>query len=178
MNKSELNIVLQGSSMDTSQSRIPISPNNGNHSYIPVPKLACIANKQQDYRQQQPHNGIKRVGDHVMARGRISVAAQRASFEKLQDSVNTITGKPPINKSNNNNTHDELQQYEFAGVVLRSSISNNDKLSSPVRRTSCDNSKLNRSNSSLSSDGRWKSKWEESERIRKNLLQKSEAGTY
>lgn len=178
--------------METSQSRVlsPISVNNGNHSHIPIPKIPSLVKLQQ---QQQQNGCVKRFGEPNLSSGigrnsRISVAAQRASFEKLQDSVNyqpSLTkpnNKPqnPLGLNNNGNN-----DSSFGPSFLRSnancderlqSTSTTSLLSSPVKRNSHENPKLNRSNSSASSDARWKNKYEESERIRKSLLQKSEAG--
>lgn len=199
MNKSELKIVL--SSMETSQSRIPSSSssNNSNHSHIPVPKIPSLV-KLQDNRllhqsqhnnnnnqQPQQQNGLaKRPGESVVGR-RISVAAQRASFERLQDAVNNSPSR--VNKPQGFVAVNNNAGSESPAVQLRSNYNSENRLpsspfssatspSSPIKRNSHETSKLNRSNSSLSADSRWKTKYEESERVRKTLIQKSEAGNY
>lgn len=86
------------------------------------------------------------------------MAAQRASFEKLEASVVQL-------RSRNNN------QLSTSSIEVRKS----EEKATPMSGCKMnDVVRLNRSNSFLES--KWKSKYEDSEKRRKHLLQKSEIG--
>lgn len=151
MNKTELNIILSTETARTSPSVI--------HSHIPVPRISNAIKAQE--RCPPPRRG----SFEKLSRG-VSVAAQRASFEKLDASVQH-------QRSRNNN---------LSCSSIETRCSDTEKLCPPTTTiTNCKQNetssvgvaRLNRSNSL---DTKWKSKYEDSEKRRKLLLQKSEAG--
>lgn len=146
MNKTEFNIVLSTEPPRTSPNVI--------HSHIPVPRISA-AIKAQERCPPKRRGSFEKLGH-----GTGNVAAQRASFEKLEASVVQL-------RSRNNN------QLSTSSIEVRKSEEKTPvsgyKMSDVVRT-------LNRSNSFLES--KWKNKYEDSEKRRKHLLQKSEAGNY
>lgn len=145
MNKTELNIVLSTEPAKTSSSVI--------HSHIPVPRITNAIKAQE--RCPPPRRG----SFEKLSRG-VSVAAQRASFEKLDAAVQL--------RSRNNNLSSSSIEMRNSAEKLASSTINCKTNHEPIAIA-----KLNRSNSL---ESKWKSKYEESEKRRKLLLQKSEAG--
>lgn len=143
MNKTELNIVLSTESSRTSPNVI--------HSHIPVPRISA-AIKAQERCPPKRRESFEKLG-----RATGNVAAQRASFEKLEASVVQL-------RSRNNN------QLSTSSIEMRKSEekTNACKINDVVR--------LNRSNSFL--ENKWKNKYEDSEKKRKHLLQKNESGNY
>ncbi|XP_078048861.1 uncharacterized protein LOC144476128 isoform X2 [Augochlora pura] len=138
MNKTEVKIVLSAEPARTASGVI--------HSHIPVPRIPSAI------KAQERCPPARRGSFEKLSRG-VSVAAQKASFEKLDASVQ-------LRPKNN--------------ILSASSI---EVRHAPEEKTtwksSCDSMpKLTRSNSI---EGKWKSKYEESEKRRKLLLQKSEA---
>ncbi|XP_012063499.1 PREDICTED: shootin-1-like [Atta cephalotes] len=142
MNKTEFNIVLSTEPPRTSPNVI--------HSHIPVPRISATI-KAQERCPPKRRGSFEKLG-----RGTGNVAAQRASFEKLEASVAQL-------RSRNNN------QLLTSSIEMRKS-----EEKTPVNVCKMnDVARLNRSNSFLES--KWKSKYEDSEKRRKHLLQKSEA---
>lgn len=122
------------------------------HSHIPVPRVSA-AIKAQERCPPKRRGSFERLG-------RGSVAAQRASFEKLEASVVQL-------RSRNNN------QLSTSSIEMRDS----EEKTTPVSNyKTSDVFKLNRDNSFI--ETKWKNKYDESEKRRKLLLQKSEAGNY
>ncbi|XP_029675043.1 shootin-1 isoform X1 [Formica exsecta] len=119
------------------------------HSHIPVPRVSA-AIKAQERCPPKRRGSFERLG-------RGSVAAQRASFEKLEASVVQL-------RSRNNN------QLSTSSIEVRGS----EEKTTPVSNyKTSDVFKLNRDNSFI--ETKWKNKYEDSEKRRKLLLQKSEA---
>ncbi|XP_071554176.1 uncharacterized protein [Temnothorax nylanderi] len=144
MNKTEFNIVLSTEPPRTSPNVI--------HSHIPVPRISAAI-------KAQERCPPKRRGSfEKLSRGTGNVAAQRASFEKLEASVVQL-------RSRNNN------QLSSSSIEMRKSEEKTTPVSGLCKTN--DVARLNRSNSFLES--KWKSKYEDSEKRRKHLLQKSEA---
>lgn len=144
MNKTEFNIVLSTEPPRTSPNVI--------HSHIPVPRISA-AIKAQERCPPKRRGSFEKLG-----RGTGNVAAQRASFEKLEASVVQL-------RSRNNN------QLSTSSIEVRKS----EEKATPMSGCKMnDVVRLNRSNSFLES--KWKSKYEDSEKRRKHLLQKSEIG--
>ncbi|XP_053979857.1 shootin-1 isoform X2 [Hylaeus volcanicus] len=147
MNKTELKIVLSTEPTRTTTGVI--------HSHIPVPR---VTNAIKALERCPP---ARRGSFEKLSRG-VSVAAQKASFEKLDASVQ-------LRPKNNN--------LSASSIEMRNT---EEKLTSPVFANWRTNettggvgvAKLNRSNSL---ESKWKNKYEESEKRRKLLLQKSEA---
>ncbi|RLU17611.1 hypothetical protein DMN91_009847 [Ooceraea biroi] len=145
MNKTEFSIVLSTEPPRTSPSVI--------HSHIPVPRISA-AIKAQEKCPPKRRGSFEKLG-----RGTGTVAAQKASFEKLDASVVQL-------RPRNNNP------LSISSIEMR----NTEEKFVPVStyRTN-DVVKINRSNSFVES--KWKSKYDESEKKRKFLLQRSEAAT-
>ncbi|KAM0725708.1 hypothetical protein ACS0PU_008434 [Formica fusca] len=119
------------------------------HSHIPVPRVSA-AIKAQERCPPKRRGSFERLG-------RGSVAAQRASFEKLEASAVQL-------RSRNNN------QLSTSSIEVRGS----EEKTTPVSNyKTSDVFKLNRDNSFI--ETKWKNKYEDSEKRRKLLLQKSEA---
>lgn len=146
MNKTELNIVLSGEQARTSSSVI--------HSHIPVPRISNAIKAQ----ERCPPS--RRGSFEKLSRG-VSVAAQRASFEKLDASVQQQRWR-------NNNLSSSSIEMRNSAEKLSSQAGVNSKTNETVGAV-----KLSRSNSL---ESKWRNKYEESEKRRKLLLQKSEAG--
>jgi len=144
MNKTEFNIVLNSEPSRTSPNVI--------HSHIPVPRISA-AIKAQEKCPSKRRGSFEKLGRETG-----NVAAQKASFEKLEASVIQL-------RSRNNNqlstSSIEMRKFEEKTVPMNACKTN-------------DVIRVNRSNSCLES--KWKSKYEDSEKKRKHLLQKSEAG--
>ncbi|XP_017881052.1 shootin-1 [Ceratina calcarata] len=151
MNKTELSIVLSTEPARTSSSTI--------HSQIPVPRISNA------FKAQEKCPSPRRGSFEKLSRG-VSVAAQKASYERLDASVQQLR---PMKNNNLSNSSIEMRNSEFEKPASPSVVSNNWKTNEPVGVT-----KLNRSNSL---ESKWKSKYEESEKKRKLLLQKSEAAS-
>ncbi|KAL0109711.1 hypothetical protein PUN28_014620 [Cardiocondyla obscurior] len=142
MNRTEFNIVLSAEPPRTSPNVI--------HSHIPVPRIST-AIKAQERCPPKRRGSFEKLG-----RGTGNVAAQRASFEKLEASVVQL-------RSRNNN------QLSTSSIEMRKS----EEKTTPVSVCKAnDIVKLNRSNSFLES--KWKNKYEDSEKRRKQMLQKNE----
>jgi len=144
MNKTEFSIVLSTEPPRTSPSVI--------HSHIPVPRISA-AIKAAERCPPKRRGSFEKLG-----RGTGTVAAQKASFEKLDASVQLRT--------RNNN------QLSMSSIEMR----NQEKFAPVSTYRMNDVAKLNRSNSFM--ENKWKSKYDESEKKRKLLLQKSETGNY
>ncbi|XP_070164886.1 shootin-1 [Polyergus mexicanus] len=119
------------------------------HSHIPVPRVSA-AIKIQERCPPKRRGSFERLG-------RGSVAAQRASFEKLEASVVQL-------RSRNNN------QLSTSSIEVRGS---EDKTMPVSNYKTSDVFKLNRDNSFI--ETKWKNKYDDLEKRRKLLLQKSEA---
>ncbi|XP_076667847.1 uncharacterized protein LOC143368718 isoform X2 [Andrena cerasifolii] len=143
MNKTELSIVLNTEPPRTSSGVI--------HSHIPVPRIPSAIKAQE--RCPPPRRG----SFEKLTRG-VSVAAQRASFEKLDASVQ-------LRPRNNNLSASSIEMRNSEEKLASSSIVN-------CKTSEHGGFRLSRSNSL---EGKWKSKYEESEKRRKLLLQKNEA---
>ncbi|XP_076230534.1 uncharacterized protein LOC116433168 [Nomia melanderi] len=144
MNKTELKIVLSAEPGRASSGVI--------HSHIPVPRIPSAIKAQE--RCPPPRRG----SFEKLSRG-VSVAAQKASFEKLDASVVQL-------RPRNNNLSASSIEMRNTGEE-RQPVANwkTNELAGSL-------AKLNRSNSL---ESKWKSKYEESEKRRKLLLQKNEA---
>lgn len=160
MNKAELNIVLRAES--------PRSSTTMNHSHIPVPKISSTM-KLHDRLPPRRESMEKSSGKSL------SVAAQRAAFEKLD--ANAASQKI---RNNLNISNVELRNPEGRSPPARKfeySPKTNSPLSPKLNISRLNNSSspnLNRSNSFL--ENKWKNKFEDSEKRRKLLLQRSESG--
>lgn len=143
MNRTEFNIVLSREP--------PRTPPSVIHSHIPVPRISTT------FKAQERCPPKRRGSFEKLVRG-TTVAAQRASFEKLDASVQ------PKPRNNNLST----SSIEVRNLEEKSTSVNNYKTNDLV--------KLNRSNSFL--ENKWKNRYEDSEKKRKFLLQKSETGNY
>lgn len=151
MNKTELSIVLSTEPARTSSSAI--------HSHIPVPRISNA------FKAQERCPPPRRGSFEKLSRG-VSVAAQKASFERLDASVQHLR---PTRNSNLSNSSIEMRKSELEKPASPTVASNNWKTNEPVGVA-----KLNRSNSL---ESKWRSKYEDSEKRRKLLLQKSEAAS-
>ncbi|XP_033322970.2 uncharacterized protein LOC117218575 [Megalopta genalis] len=138
MNKTEVKIVLSAEPARTASGVI--------HSHIPVPRIPSAI------KAQERCPPARRGSFEKLSRG-VSVAAQKASFEKLDASVQLRPRNNVLSASSIEVRHAPEERAAW--------------------KTSCDSvPKLTRSNSI---ESKWKSKYEESEKRRKLLLQKSEA---
>ncbi|XP_012229435.2 shootin-1 [Linepithema humile] len=144
MNKTEFNIVLSTEPPRTSPSVI--------HSHIPVPRTSA-AIKAQERCPPKRRGSFEKLG-----RCTGTVAAQKATFEKLDASVVQL-------RSRNNNNHLSTSSIEIRNFEEKSTPMSNYKINDVV--------KLNGSNSFTES--KWKNKYDDSEKRRKLLLQKNEA---
>lgn len=144
MNKSELSIVLNTEPPRTSAGVI--------HSHIPVPRISNA------FKAQEKCPPPRRGSFEKLTRG-VSVAAQRASFEKLDASVQ-------LRSRNNNLSTSSIEVRNHEEKLANPTINNYKTNDHGIAR-------LNRSNSI---ENKWKSKYEESEKRRKLMLQKSESG--
>ncbi|XP_017799126.1 PREDICTED: shootin-1 isoform X1 [Habropoda laboriosa] len=153
MNKTELNIVLSTEPARTSSSVI--------HSHIPVPRISNAIKAQE--RCPPPRRG----SFEKLSRG-VSVAAQRASFEKLDASVQQQQ-RTTTRNNNLSSSSIEMRNTETEKLCSASTTISNWKTNEQIA-----GAKLNRSNSL---EGKWRSKYEDSEKRRKLLLQKSEAAS-
>lgn len=146
MNKTEFNIVLSTEPPRTSPSVI--------HSHIPVPRTSA-AIKAQERCPPKRRGSFEKLG-----RCTGTVAAQKATFEKLDASVQL--------RSRNNNNNLSTSSIEIRNFEEKSTPISNYKINDVV--------KLNGSNSFIES--KWKNRYDDSEKRRKLLLQKNEAGNY
>nr|XP_033322970.1 shootin-1-like [Megalopta genalis] len=138
MNKTEVKIVLSAEPARTASGVI--------HSHIPVPRIPSAI------KAQERCPPARRGSFEKLSRG-VSVAAQKASFEKLDASVQLRPRNNVLSASSIEVRHAPEERAAW--------------------KTSCDSvPKLTRSNSI---ESKWKNKYEESEKRRKLLLQKSEA---
>ena len=177
MNKSELNIMIANGGGSSSS-------NNGHHgvtlrsvsgspthsSHIPVAKATV--------KLQERIAGLRSVGGlqasvHSAGNGgapagkSMSVAAQRAAFERLDAASNNSTQQqpPPTSPAKLARAHSSGGGSHFGSS----------QSVCEVPPSGCRSPRLNRSNS-FQDASKWKSKYEEAEKRRKMLLQKSEAG--
>ncbi|CAK9800000.1 hypothetical protein ANTPLA_LOCUS2189 [Anthophora plagiata] len=158
MNKTELNIVLSTEPARTSSSVI--------HSHIPVPRISNAIKAQE--RCPPPRRG----SFEKLSRG-VSVAAQRASFEKLDASVQQQQRSTTRN-NNLSSSSIEMRNNESEKLSSASSTTVTTNISNWKTNEHVGGVKLNRSNSL---ESKWRNKYEESEKRRKLLLQKSEAAS-
>ncbi|CAK9805979.1 hypothetical protein ANTQUA_LOCUS4658 [Anthophora quadrimaculata] len=158
MNKTELNIVLSTDSTRTSSSVI--------HSHIPVPRISNAIKAQE--RCPPPRRG----SFEKLSRG-VSVAAQRASFEKLDASVQQQQRSTTRN-NNLSSSSIEIRNNEAEKLSSANSTTVTTNVSNWKTNEQVGGVKLNRSNSL---ESKWRSKYEDSEKRRKLLLQKSEAAS-
>ncbi|CAD6225767.1 GSCOCG00005715001-RA-CDS [Cotesia congregata] len=143
-----------------------VKPPAMTNSHIPVPKAFGVPNK------STLHSSTKRgnlnTGDNKPPQSptlqRVtSVAAQRASFERLDASASPKITRfhdlsPPVK--------DNGYQFSLKRTTVSSRFNGNNS-----------NNNNNNNNSNASLEVNWKAKYEESERKRKVLLQKSETVT-
>lgn len=148
MNKTEFSIVLSTEPPRTSPSVI--------HSHIPVPRTSS-AIKAQERCPPKRRGSFEKLG-----RCTGTVAAQKATFEKLDASVVQL-------RSRNNNNHLSTSSIEIRNLEEKSAPISNYKINDNVV-------KLNGSNSFAES--KWKNKYDDSEKKRKFLLQRNETGNY
>ncbi|XP_066580897.1 shootin-1-like isoform X1 [Prorops nasuta] len=169
MNKTELNIFLSSEPGRASQNAV--------HSHIPVPRISN-GGKAQERHPPKRRGSFEKLGRTT------SVAAQRASFEKL-DAASSFSNSNSNFISNSTSNLAINQANPYAGVQLRSTRTNNPIFQSVELRNHEEKAgsncsfkrnevpRLNRTDSF--SENKWKSKYEESEKRRKLLLQKNEA---
>lgn len=153
MNKTEFNIVLSTETPKTSTSSVI-------HSHIPVPRVSTTI-KAQERCPPKRRGSFERLG-------RGSVAAQKACFEKLEASVVQLRSR--------NNNQLSTSSIEIRNPEEKTMPVSNYKTSRIINEKTSDVFKFNRDNSF--SEIKWKSKYEDSEKKRKLLLQKDEAGNY
>ncbi|CAK9831011.1 hypothetical protein ANTRET_LOCUS8080 [Anthophora retusa] len=158
MNKTELNIVLSTESAKTSSSVI--------HSHIPVPRISNAIKAQE--RCPPPRRG----SFEKLSRG-VSVAAQKASFEKLDASVQQQQ-RSTMRNNNLSSSSIEIRNNEAEKLSSANSTTVATNVSNWKTNEQVGGVKLNRSNSL---ESKWRSKYEDSEKRRKLLLQKSEAAS-
>lgn len=154
MNKTELNIVLS-----TEPPRTTTAATNVIHSHIPVPRITNAQAKPQEQRCSPIRRGsFEKLGRTT------SVAAQKANFEKLDASVQLRSKHSNLSTSS----------IEMRNVEEKSNPVN------PFKKNDYTFPKLNGNGNSNTNncflENKWKSKYEESEKRRKLLLQKSETG--
>ncbi|XP_058797986.1 shootin-1-like isoform X2 [Phymastichus coffea] len=169
MNKSELNIMLNGNgSANNNQQLYPgvilrsTVAQQRDHSHIPVPRsgsaVNCIPSKFHPnvigHAALRPSTSHQHQHQHPPVGKSMSVAAQRAAFEKL-DAAAVASSSSPVK------------------LVRASSTNSNSQTEIPSPVT-CRSPRLDRSNS-FQEASRWKAKFEEAEKRRKMLLQKSES---
>ena len=143
-----------------------------NHSHIPVPKISGSIKLHDKLPPTRRGSMEKTAGKSI------SVAAQRAAFEKLDASVNSPKMRNNVNLSNielrsSEGKSSPAKKFEYSPKF---NGPHSPKLNGPYsqRVNSPISHNLNRSNSFLES--KWKSKYEDSEKRRKLLLQRSESG--
>lgn len=166
MNKTQLEIVLQAPEP-------PRSLSGAAHSHIPLPKVSSTVKLLERYppaRRESP----EKINPRSPART-TSVALQRASFEKAgveNNSCSTIQLKPRSNSTNHGTN--EAKNVEEK-IVWRTTNSTDSKRVESIRNNleTVGDKNLNRSNSFMES--KWKTKYEDSEKRRKMLLQKNES---
>lgn len=145
MKRTEVSIILQNSS----ESETPVSPRsstNMNHSHIPVPKIS-VSSKSVD---RLPPVG--RESSEKNAARTLSVAAQRAAFEKLESQ-----DIQPRIRSFNNSPFSDNQRNNPAKKLYSS---------------------LNFSRTDSFGENKWKTKFEDSEKLRKMAILRSETGKF
>ncbi|XP_016842663.1 shootin-1 isoform X2 [Nasonia vitripennis] len=167
MNKTELNIMLSNGNSSalhgvtlrsTGTCLHHVGPNQSSlhSSHIPLPKSSPSKGLQEriaGLQQQQQQSGGKSM----------SVAAQRAAFERLDASA----AAPPASPV-------KLARASSGSGSAASSQYGSSQNLGPASPAACRSPRLDRSNS-FQEAGRWKGKFEEAEKKRKMLLQKSEA---
>ncbi|XP_008546705.1 shootin-1 isoform X2 [Microplitis demolitor] len=136
------------------------------NSHIPVPKPFGVPNKSTLHSSTKRGNlntADNKAPQSPTLQRMTSVAAQRASFERLDASA--ASASPKINRFHDLNspisnfqTKDNGQQFPIKKIVSNSRY----------------NGSSNNNNNNLNLEVNWKLKYEESERKRKVLLQKSE----
>lgn len=158
MNKTELNIVL---STEPPRTTTTAGTTNVIHSHIPVPRITTNA---QVKPQEQRCSPIRRGSFEKLGRT-TSVAAQKANFEKLDASVQLRSKHSNLSASS----------IEMRNVDEKANPIN------PFKKNDYTYPKLNGNGNNSNAnncflENKWKSKYEESEKRRKLLLQKSETG--
>ncbi|XP_046434545.1 shootin-1 isoform X1 [Neodiprion fabricii] len=161
MNKTQLEIVLA--------TEPPRSPSgNSSHSHIPLPKVSSTVRLLDRYPPARRESPEKMVNRRSPART-TSVALQRASFEKGDTSPVQAN-----NKSRSYSSNSPIESRNTEEKTMWRTNSTDGKRVETIRSTlELGDKKLNRSNSFMES--KWKSKYEDSEKRRKMLLQKSES---
>lgn len=157
MNKTQLEIVLA--------TEPPRSPSATSHSQIPLPKGSTTVKLLDRYPPARKDNSTEKM--NCRSPGRTSsVALQRASFERVDNPAQFKSRTNALNSNNDLKNSEEktlwrMNSHDGKRVEsIRSSLELTDK-------------KLNRSNSFMES--KWKTKYEDSEKRRKMLLQKNES---
>ena len=148
MKRTEVNIILHNSESNNDSTPARFGTNM-NHSHIPVPK---ILNSTKSHDRFPP---VRRQSIEKNAGKALSVAAQTAVFEKLD-----ATASPHKPRQNLNTPFIENHR--------------NGENKFPLPKKSEHVSVLNRRDSF--SEGKWKSKFEESEKRRKMALLRSDTG--
>lgn len=149
-----------------------------NHSHIPVPKSFGTPNKSTLHSLTKRGNALntltienKTIPQSPTLQARVtSVAAQRASFERLDAAAASAN----VQKRNfHDNYTPPLSNYQ-------AKLQDNSQQTSLKKTMIMSNSMRlnggNNNNGVTSYEGNWKMKYEDSERKRKILLQKSETG--
>ncbi|XP_012255511.2 shootin-1 [Athalia rosae] len=190
MNKTQLEIVLasepprSGSTPGAGQQQSTIT----SHSHIPLPKASPTSkvldrypparnrDVHQDHINNRGNNGgnlrISPLGNRTTTT--TSVALHRASFERGESNPGIQQFRSRNNSSNSNNEFNKNTQDEK--TTLWRTNSNEGKRVESIRSSlelNNDKKILNRSNSFMES--KWKTKYEDSEKRRKLLLQKNES---
>lgn len=171
MHRSELNYNLATPEID----RMKATSIMSNHSHIPIPKSFGLPNKSTLHSFSKRPNAINTLAGEkscpqspTLQTRKMTVAAQRASFEKLDAAAAAATN---IHKRTLNDSNSSLIKIHDSGQQMATK-----KIS-----TVCNNSRFNgntNNNGVASLELNWKLKYEESEKKRKILLQKSEASNY
>ncbi|KAK0183371.1 hypothetical protein PV327_001420 [Microctonus hyperodae] len=168
MHRSELNYNLVTPEIDRMKSTSIMS----NHSHIPIPKSFGLPNKSTLHSFTKRPNAVNTLAGEkscpqspTLQTRKMTVAAQRASFEKLDAAAAAAANihKRTLNDSNSSliKIHDSGQQMAMKKITT---VCNNSRFNGNTNNNGVANMELN-----------WKSKYEESEKKRKILLQKSEA---
>lgn len=152
MNKTEFSIVLSTEPPRTSPSVI--------QSHIPVPRISTAIKTQE--RCPPRFGGF--FEKPPPSRG--TVAAQKATFERLEGSEASVVQPRPSHRDNN-------QLMQASSIEARNTV---ERLWPVGAHKINDIVKFSRSNSFT--ENKWRSKHDESEKKRKFLLQKNEAGNY
>ena len=190
MNRSELNITLSNGNHHTNHfanlrpvmSTSMTSPTSMNQSQIPVARTIPVNSKLQDriagLRSVTggSNSSIASNNSEQQQRKSMSVAAQRAAFEKLDAAAATAVSSvsSPSGGSCNNGVRTLARTNSYQSPEINNSCVNSIGYNNCLREKS-PSIVLNRSNS-FQDAAKWKSRFEEAEKKRKMLLQKSESG--